>query len=93
MQMEDKGTSWHHQVTLIDRESMVVEGVINLGSFDEHEIIMETELGVLAVKGNELNIKNLNLEQGCIQIEGIVKSLVYEEGNKNKKGLLERLFK
>ncbi len=93
MQIEDRNTNWHHQVTLIDRESMAVEGVINLGSFDEHEIIMETELGILAVKGSDLNIKNLNLEQGCIQIEGIIKSLVYEDGSRTKKGLLERLLK
>ncbi|MBP2650364.1 MAG: yabP [Firmicutes bacterium] len=93
MPVDDKTPKWRHQINLIDREEMSVEGVDNLGSYDEREIIMETEQGVLTVKGEGLNIKNLNLEKGNVIIEGTVKSIVYDDDIRQKKGLLERLLK
>jgi len=93
MPLEDKTPKWRHQLSLTDREEMTVEGVGNLGSYDEREIIMETEQGILAVKGEGLNIKQLNLEKGNIIIEGNVKSITYEDEARQRKGLLERLLK
>lgn len=93
MPLDDKTPKWRHQLSLIDREEMTVEGVANLGSFDEREIVMETEAGMLSIKGEGLNIKHLNLEKGNIVIEGNVKSIAYEDEVKQKKGLLERLLK
>lgn len=93
MPLEDKTPKWRHQFTLIDREEMSVEGVVSLGSFDEKEIVMETEQGLLTVRGEGLNIKQLNLEKGNIAVEGTVVSVAYTEEARIKKGLLERLLK
>jgi sporulation protein YabP len=93
MPLEEKTPQWRHQVILTDREEMTVEGVINLGSFDEREVVMETEQGILLIKGEGLNIKQLNLEKGNISVEGNVRSIAYEDEAKAKKGLLERLLK
>ena len=93
MPLDNKTPNWRHQLTLIDREEMTVDGVLNLGSYDEREIVMETEQGILQVKGEGLNIKQLNLEKGSIIVEGIVKSLLYDDEPRSKKGLLERLLK
>lgn len=93
MPVDDKTPNWRHQLTLIDREEMTVDGVLNLGSYDEHEILMETEQGLLQIKGDSLNIKQLNLEKGNIIIEGVVKTLSYDDDPRSKKGLLERLLK
>lgn len=93
MPTDDKNPQWRHQVLLIDREEMQVEGVINLGSFDEQQIVMETEQGSLLVKGQELNIKQLNLDKGSVIIEGLIKLLSYDDESRNKKGLLGRLLK
>lgn len=93
MPLEDKTPKWRHQLTLVDREELSVEGVENLGSFDEKEVVMETEQGVLTVRGEGLNIKQLNLEKGNIIVEGMVKSLAYEDEIRQKKGLLERLLR
>ncbi len=92
--MEDNQTpTWRHQINLVDRETLSIEGVIVLGSFDEHEISMETQLGMLQIKGDGLNIKELNLERGHILAEGSVKAIIYDDSAKLKKGLLERLLK
>lgn len=93
MPMDDKTPNWRHQLTIIDREEMTVDGVLNLGSYDEREIVMETEQGILQIKGEGLNIKQLNLEKGNIIIEGLVKTISYDDDPRVKKGLLERLLK
>jgi len=93
MPVDDKTPNWRHHVTLVDREELTVEGVVSLGSYDEREILMETEQGLLAVKGESLNIKQLSLDKGNIIIEGLVKSLAYEDEARQKKGLLGRLLK
>jgi sporulation protein YabP len=93
MPIDDKTPNWRHQIMLIDREELTIDGVMNLGSYDEKEIVMETEQGLLLVKGEGLNIKQLNLDKGNIIVEGTVKSISYEDAVHNKKGLLERLLK
>lgn len=93
MSVDEKSPSWRHQFQVIEREEMTVDGVINLGSFDEREVIMETEQGVLTVKGTGLNIKQLNLDNGNIVFEGTIQAISYDDEVKVKKGLLERLLK
>ncbi len=86
-----------HRLTLSNREDMEVTGVTNVETFDEEEIIMETEQGLLAIRGTELNVKHLNLDQGEVKITGYFIELIYSEqkepGGARGKGLLERLFK
>lgn len=93
MPSDDKTPNWRHQLILIDREEMSVDGVINLESYDEREIVIETEQGILQVKGEGLNIKQLNLEKSNLIIEGVVKTIAYDDEPRAKKGLLERLLK
>jgi sporulation protein YabP len=93
MPIDDKNPGWRHQIVLTDREDMIIDGVSNLGSFDEKEVVVETEQGLLVVKGEGLNIKQLNLDKGCVSLEGTIKSVSYDDEVKVKKGLLERLLK
>ena len=90
---EDKTPGWRHKIALLDREELTIDGVVNLGSYDEKEIMMETEYGNLMVRGEELNIKNLNLEKGNISIDGVISGILYEEVTQKKKGLLGRLLR
>ena len=93
MAIDNKTPNWRHMVSLIDREEMTVEGVTGLGSYDDAEVVMETDLGMLTVRGKGLNIRQLNLEKGSIVLEGTIKSLGYEDEVRQKRGLLERLLK
>lgn len=91
--MASEKTAWQHSVTMTERENLSVEGVHSLGSYDEKEIRMETEDGILSVQGEGMNIKQLNLEAGSVVIEGYVRALVYDEKESQKKSLLDRLLK
>jgi sporulation protein YabP len=93
MTIDEKTPTWRHQVILVDREEMTIDGVLSLGSYDEKEVIMETEQGLLMVKGEGLNIKQLNLDKSNIIVDGVIKSISYDDSAHNKKGLLERFLK
>jgi len=93
MTIDNKTPAWRHQVTLCDREEMNIDGVLSLGSYDEKEIVMETEQGMLIVKGEGLNIKKLNLDKSNVVVDGLVKSISYDDASHAKKGLLERFLK
>ncbi len=84
-----------HQLALKGRESLAVDGVINVESFDEKEIILETDEGVLLVRGEDLHIKELNLDTASLSVDGFVSSLEYVEDKVAKKtgGFLSRVFK
>ena len=82
----------HHAVTLRDRRLLELTGVTKVESFDEHEIALATELGVLSVKGENLHIRHLDLEQGDLQLDGTVVTLSYQPESR-RKGRLGRILK
>lgn len=91
--MNDRAAAWRHQFTLLEREELSVEGVNSLGSYDEKEVALETAQGLMTVKGDKMTVKQLNLEEGRIVIEGMIKGVFYEDQHKEKRGLLNRFLK
>ncbi|MCF6094691.1 sporulation protein YabP [Microaerobacter geothermalis] len=85
-----------HEVVLVNREKLEISGVIQVESFDSEEFILETEKGFLAIRGINLHMKHLNLEQGMVSIQGTVYDIGYlDEGysSEKAKGFFSRLFK
>jgi sporulation protein YabP len=88
-----------HSLTVSNREHVEVMGVLSVESFDDEEIILETDLGTLTLRGEELSIKQLDLETGRFSVDGYIQSCTYSaprprgpRGQKPK-GLLERLLR
>ena len=85
-----------HKVLLVNRSSGAFSGVVDVLSFDVAEILLETEMGMLLIKGHDLHVNRLSLEKGEIDIEGRIDSLTYSEvknAGKQAETLLGRLFK
>ena len=85
-----------HRLVINNRETLEVTGVIHVDSFDDEEVILETEQGLLAIRGENLHIKQLSLEKGELAIEGLILELVYSDDKRLRdrgKGFFERLFK
>ena len=61
-----------HKVYLNARKSAVMSGVKDVLSFDAKEVYLETEQGVLLIKGDELHVNRLSLEKGEVDVDGIV---------------------
>ncbi len=95
--MEDLNSSTRtHKIAMTNRKNCIINGVIDVLSFDIHEILLETEQGMLMIKGDNLHVNRLTLERGEVDIEGKIDSLIYSEvsgmGHKNE-SLLTRLFR
>jgi sporulation protein YabP len=90
-----KNTDLPHQLMLLNRNQMTLDGVTDLGSYDQEQIILETNCGVLEIKGEQLHIQQLNLEQGKVMIAGEVFSLTYTDQNlaQKSKGFFGKLIK
>ena len=96
--MEDlnKANKRPHKLTLTDRRSCAVSGVNDVLSFDVSEILLETEQGMLMIKGNELHVSRLSLDKGEVDVDGRIDSFTYSEGGGyggKGESLLARLFK
>ena len=65
-------------------------------SFDLSEILLETDQGMLMIKGDDLHVSRLTLDKGEVDVDGKIDSFTYSEtagyGNKGE-SLLSRLFK
>ena len=79
---------------LENREKMNVSGVNDVLSFDDQVVIIETELGLLTVKGENLKINKLNIDTSEVIVEGRINNLSYSENQaKNEGGLFGKIFK
>ncbi|MCL2353459.1 MAG: sporulation protein YabP [Defluviitaleaceae bacterium] len=67
-----------HKLTIDQRESVSIFGVVDVISFDEEQVICETDLGVIVLKGENFHISKLNLESGVLEVFGQVNALNYE---------------
>lgn len=87
-----------YQLVLSNREILKANGVMEVESFDEKQVISSSKLGLMVIKGEGLHITQLNLEEGQLTIEGVISSIQYVEDKQAKikarsKGVLSRLFK
>jgi len=83
-------------LVLENREKLSISGVLDVLSFDDQVVIVETELGLLNVKGDNLRINKLSIDTSEVVVEGDIYSMVYSEKDTNKKGtasLLGKIFK
>ena len=80
---------------LENREKLSVSGVLDVLSFDDQVVIIETELGLLTIKGEDLRINKLSIDTSEVVVEGDIFSMNYSEKEMEKKGgsILGKIFK
>lgn len=81
---------------LENREKLSISGVLDVLSFDDQIVILETELGLLTVKGENLRINKLSLDTAEVIVDGEIYNLGYSEkelDNKTSGGLLNKIFR
>lgn len=89
-------TSSNHSITLNERKNLIITGVKKIDSFDDEEFLLETNMGYIVIKGEELEIIKLDTFQGNVSIKGRVNGLTYMESSTKKEkedGLFSKLFK
>ncbi|SFM31737.1 sporulation protein YabP [Paenibacillus sp. 1_12] len=91
----EQGKVKRQEIKMLNRKLLEVTGVLNVESFDSEEFLLETDYGYLRIRGQNLHIKNLSLEQGFVVIEGLINELLYVDANAQgkPKGLWGKMFK
>ena len=77
--METTAVQKSHKLVLNNRKTGLVTGVLDVLSFNLNEILLETEQGMLMVKGTDLHVNRVNLEKGEIDLSGNIESISYSD--------------
>ena len=82
-------------LVLENREKLSISGVNDVLSFDDEIVILETGLGLLTIKGENLRINKLSLDSEEVIIEGEINNLSYSEKEIERKqsSILGKIFK
>ena len=88
---ERQAPAGQHKLILTNRSRISLNGITDI-----NEILIETELGMLMIRGKDLHVNRLTLEKGEVDISGKVDSLQYSDmakGNDRGESFFGRLFK
>ena len=94
--MEERTVAKNHKLVITNRKTSLVTGVKDVLSFDLNEILLETEQGMLMVKGNDLHVNRLSLEKGEVDMSGNIDSVAYSDihaTGKQGENLFSKLFR
>jgi len=82
-----------HNFLLENREKMSISGVLDVDIFNPDMVVVQTEMGMLTIKGVDLHINKLNLESSELCVEGEIGSCVYADKATSSGGFLGKIFK
>jgi len=94
--MEEKTGTRPHRLLMQNRSALSISGIQDVVSFDENQVILDTDMGLLTMKGKDLHVSRLTLEKGEVDVDGTVDSLVYSSNEgyrKSGESLFARLFR
>ena len=85
-----------HKLVIHNRKTSAVTGVLDVLAFDLNEILLETEQGMLMIKGEELHVNRLTLDKGEVDVDGKIDSFTYSDvavKNSSNETFLAKLFR
>ncbi len=94
--MDEKLIKKGHTMRMTDRASCQLTGIKDVIALDESEALLDTEMGVLSIRGKGLHMSRLTLEKGEADMDGTFQGFVYSDnGSHQKKGesFLKRIFR
>ena len=93
--MDERQLIKAHKISLNNRLAGSMTGVREVICFDAAEIVLDTEQGILILKGDDLHVTRLTVEKGEVEITGRVDGIIYTDDGEKKRGregFLTRLF-
>lgn len=83
-------------IILENREKLTISGVNDVLSFDDQVVVLETELGLLTVKGENIRVNKLSIDTSEVILEGEISYIAYSDKNQEKTkntSLISKIFK
>lgn len=83
------------EVILKNRKEITISGVKKLEALNPVEFYLETVLGRMIVKGNNLEMQMLDIDRGNINITGMIDQIIYcnKSSKEKEKGFIQKIFK
>ena len=80
---------------LENRKKLSISGVSDVLSFDDQIVILNTNLGMLTIKGEDIRINKLSIDTSDVIIEGTINSIIYsiKKEAKDAKSIMGKIFK
>ncbi|MFA9464471.1 MAG: sporulation protein YabP [Velocimicrobium sp.] len=92
--MEENKKMSNHKLMVEARKRSAITGVLDVISFDANEVLLETEMGILTIRGDALHVNRLTLEKGEIDLDGTLDSFSYsDKKNHGEDSFLKRMFR
>ena len=85
--------SFTHVVKLNDRKNIIISGIKKIINFDDKEFNLESIMGNIIIKGENLEIIKLDTIDGNVSIKGKINSFSYNDVSQKENSLLVKLFK
>lgn len=95
VQVKQPVTQLSHSLTMENREKLCISGVEDVDSFNDTVVVLQTNMGLLTIKGEDLHINKLNVENGELLVEGGIDSCEYSDNDISKRegSFFSRLFR
>lgn len=83
----------NHIFHMENRQKLDITGVIKVMNFSEEQINLNTIMGQMIIKGRDMKINKLNVDNGDMCIEGEVVSINYVNKSVDGESIFKKLFK
>ena len=96
MEERQQLTQKSHKLNMTNRRTALLTGINDVLSFDPNEVLVDTVQGTLMIRGEDLRVSRLSIEQGEVDIDGKINSFSYTDNGgfvKSGETLFSRLFK
>ncbi len=92
--MDNSYENTKHEVKIIDRNLIYLSGIDKIISFDSEEFLLESVMGIILLKGENLEIVKLDTHDGVVSIKGVINSMTYDNDKKKEsESIIGKLFK
>ncbi|MGN1319659.1 MAG: sporulation protein YabP [Acutalibacteraceae bacterium] len=89
----EENSNVYQNIIIESRKKLNISGVKDVTSFDDETILLDTKLGKMTVKGENLHIENFNTETGDLMATGQIHAVVYMSDGKSSGGFISRIFR
>lgn len=91
--MDEHNIKIPHSLIIDSERTIRATGISDVGSFDENCINLYTQSGLLQIRGDKIQVENIDIESGNFEATGKVSSLIYSENRKKNQSFLSKVFR
>ena len=82
-----------HVIKLNDRKNIIISGIKKINNFDDKEFNLDSIMGNIIIKGENLEMIKLDTLEGNVSIKGKINSFIYSDTSIKENSILNKLFK